>query len=229
MQKRAIVSTLVITLVMALVLMASCDPPVMKPTTTTADTGTVSSDNNPQPLPPASPALLAAKAVQAAVAEIKAYVDTVERLYSSNASARLNVRSYDRLRDRIIEAKAFLGKAKTKLADEADDGLKMLSQKAVEAAKAVVTASPTNENANAAVTAAEAVKTAADKIDDPSAYFQTAAAEAHIITDIDLTEQTRADDLAAITAAKTQVDLLKALADAAIAAAEAVNQVTSKL
>ncbi len=84
---------------------------------------------------------------------------------------------------------------------------------------ASVTAAKALESSLAAddvVAKAEAGKTAVDKTDNSSAYFQTAAADAEVVSDQDLTEDMRTADLLAITAAETQV---KALADAAVTAA----------
>ncbi len=166
-------------------------------TTTTADTGIVEPEN-PQPIPPVDPALRstsieAAKAVQIAVDEIKHDLDNVMTYGYDFNADILNRLTRGRPRYSLLSAKSRIDIAKTKLADTSDDGPRMLSQKA------------------------------ADKTDDPSAYFQTAAAAAHIVTDMDLTEDARAEDLIAIAAAQTQVNDLKKLADAAVEAAEAVQ------
>ncbi len=237
---------IVSTVIMAMVLMASCDPPVSKPATTTtaddattttatntpsaANTGTVVPENpqsvppTDQPVQPADPALraasvTAAKAVQTKVDAIKSSVDNAETNYKSNNLGRLNAVRYGSPRKRIIQAKTDLGWAKADLEDSTATGLRMLSQKAVEAAKALRSSAAADE----AVAKAEAVKTAANKATSPSAQFEINAAITEIVTDINLTEETRREDLAAITAAKTQVDELKKLADAAVAAATAVQ------
>ncbi len=270
MQKRAIVSTVIMTLI----LMGSCDPPVSKPATTTAtgtttaldtttvaDTGTVATEN-PQPVQPenepvqpenepvqpenepvqpenepvvpenepVAPAdiaekmaasVKAAQAVQSRVTATKDAVNIVESAYRVFSLQKLNEVIFSSPRFELRTAKTSLGFAKRYLADTTDTGLKMLSQKAVEVAKAIVTVR-SSATADDAVAKAEAVKTAADKTDDPSAYFQTAAAEAEVVTDMDLTEDAKAVDYTAITAAKTQVDALKKLADDAVVAAKAV-------
>ncbi len=246
------------TLVIGLILMASCDPPVNKPAnataadtatvpdTTTADTATVAdtgivATENPQPVqsedrpvqsenqpvqsegPVAKAAsVTAAKAVQTKVIEIKVQVDRAEATYKIFNFRALNTSQNGVPRNLLKKAKAYLERTKLALEDPGEAGLRMLSQKAVEAAKAVV-ALESSTAANEAVAKAAAVKTAADKTDDPSAYFQTAAAEAHVVTNQDLTATTHAEDLTAIKAAKASIDELKALADAAAAAAAAVQ------
>ncbi len=127
------------------------------------------------------------------------------------------------LHRRIKETKKALEDAKQTLEDASETGLKMLSQKAVEAAKAVV-ALKSSAAADDAVAKAQAVKTAIDKANSPSAQFEINAA----VNEVDPTtplasDEAKIEDYNAIQAAKTQVDELKKLADAAVAAAEAVQ------
>ncbi len=253
MQKRAIVFTVI----MALLLMASCDPPGMKPATTTttddattttttddattttvADTGTVATENpqsvqsEDQSVVPEDPALTAAKtaavtaakAVQAKVEnDIKSNVDSVEDTYQQNDLRTLNANNSGFERRELTVASLKLENAKVPFTDLSETGIGVLSQKAVEAANAVK-ALTSSEKADDAVAKAEAVKTAVDKTDDPSVQFALTVA----INEVDATtplanENAKIADLDAIRAVKTLVDALKQLADDAVAAAQAVQ------
>ncbi len=220
------IAKLVSTVIMALVLMVGCDPPVI--TETAADTAAAAA---PPVIPSADPALRAAsveaaKAVQISVNALKRDLDTAQAVYTANVGfAAMNAPVGTRpALAKLSDVKTSLLLIQLFLSDLETLGLIKRSERAVAAAKAVVVASPASANAPAAVRAAEAVKTAINKTDDPSVHFQISAAVNEVDDNTALAnDDARTADVDAIAAAQTQVDELKKLADEAVAAAEAIK------
>ncbi len=198
MMKKRTVLTITAVIVMSLVLLASCDPPMKE-----------------------TPEMLSVKAAQMVQKEVMATqmnVNAANDLYTNNDQGGLNADTQAKFKS----AAGALASAKLMLEATGSKGLMKLAKNAAIAASKVKGITTLGSKAFKALQAAEAVKAAADDTTVNSAQDATSKASSEVgdgsnpLTD-------HGTDQAAITAAKTAVDALKALSDLAVEAAKAVK------